>query len=322
MTFNYKCYILLKNKKEKIIKPLFRYIGGKTNLKDKLILSFNLILNKQKFDRYEEWFAGGLGSFLSIYELLKSNKIKNILLNDINNNLISLYQNIYENKSLKILLEYSKIEKEFHSKIKYSTYNLHKKNDKNQIKEELTQARDYFKLIVKRFNQCNDYFEKSYLLIFLQNHSFNGIYRENLKGEYNTPFNWEAKKINLDILKLKLNDIFHCFHNFNIEFSAIDFEKIKKSDALLYLDPPYLNQDISENKYSKDLFGIDKQIKLIEKIQDYSFIYSNHYDDRIIKEFSKFNTLEIINRKNTISSSNESRKNDKKEILLTNLLIK
>ena len=91
---------------------------------------------------------------------------------------------------------------------------------------------------------------------------------------------------------------------------------------MLYLDPPYLNQDISENKYSKDLFGIDKQIKLIEKIQDYSFIYSNHYDDRIIKEFSKFNTLEIINRKNTISSSNESRKNDKKEILLTNLLIK
>jgi site-specific DNA-adenine methylase len=202
------------------------------------------------------------------------------------------------------------------------TYNLNKIKDKEIIKLKLINARDFYKSIVNKFNISTDEFEKSYLLIFLQNHCFNGIYRENLKGEYNTPFNWEAKKIDKDKLTKKMIDIYSCFKQFNIAFSSVDFELIEKRDALIYLDPPYLNQDISENKYSKDLFGIEKQIKLINKIQDYSFIYSNHYDDRIIQKFSKFNTLEIINRKNTISSSNESRKNDKKEILITNLLIK
>jgi DNA adenine methylase len=302
--------------------PLFRFVGGKTFLKNKLIEKFNLILSKKSFNRYEEWFAGGLGSFFAICEILKENNIKDVLLNDINSNLIMLYKNIYNNRIEELITQYMYIENEFHSTIPIETYNLNKIKDKEIIKLKLINARDFYKSIVNKFNISTDEFEKSYLLIFLQNHCFNGIYRENLKGEYNTPFNWEAKKIDKDKLTKKMIDIYSCFKQFNIAFSSVDFELIEKRDALIYLDPPYLNQDISENKYSKDLFGIEKQIKLINKIQDYSFIYSNHYDDRIIQKFSKFNTLEIINRKNTISSSNESRKNDKKEILITNLLIK
>ena len=216
-----------------------------------------------------------------------------------------------------LINQYMIIEDEFHLNIPTETYSLHKSRDKDLIKSKLIKARDFYKTIVKKFNNSNNEFEKSYLLIFLQNHSFNGIYRENLKGEYNTPFNWEAKRVNKANLTSKMNNIYNCFKQFNITFSSVDFMLMKESDSLIYLDPPYLNDGISENKYNKSSFNLVNQIELINKIQNYSFIYSNHYDDRLIDEFTGWDNLELIVRKNTVSSSLESRKVDKKEVLIT-----
>lgn len=301
--------------------PLFRFVGGKTFLKQKLEDKINFILSKKSFSRYEEWFAGGLGSFFAVCNILKENNIKDILLNDINSNLIILYKNIYNNRIEELINKYMHIENQFHLSIPIETYSLNKIKDKEIIKLNLVNARDFYKSIVKQFNISLDEFEKSYLLIFLQNHCFNGIYRENLKGEYNTPFNWEAKKIDRNRLTKKMLDIYNCFKQFNITFSSVDFELIEKSapNTLIYLDPPYLNKDVAENKYNKNIFTFNKQVELINKIQDYSFIYSNHYDDRLIDEFCGWSSLDVVSRKNTISSSVESRKIDKKEVLITKL---
>lgn len=50
------------------MKPLFAYVGGKTFLKNKLVECLKLILNNNNFKSYEEWFAGGLGSFFAVSE--------------------------------------------------------------------------------------------------------------------------------------------------------------------------------------------------------------------------------------------------------------
>lgn len=301
--------------------PLFRFVGGKTFLKPKLEEKINFILSKKSFSRYEEWFAGGLGSFLAVCNILKENNIKDILLNDINSNLIVLYKSIYNNRIEELMNKLMQVEDEFQSSITIETYGLNKIKDKEIIKAKLVNSRDYYKSIVNQFNTSLDEFEKSYLLIFLQNHCFNGIYRENLKGEYNVPFNWEAKKIDRNRLTKKMFDIYNCFKQFNITFSSVDFELIEKSDTktLIYLDPPYLNKDVAENKYNKNIFTFNKQIELINKIQDYTFIYSNHYDERLIDEFSGWSSLDVITRKNIISSSVESRQIDKKEVLITKI---
>lgn len=302
------------------VKPLFAYVGGKTFLKNKLIEKIEFVLKNSKIEVYEEWFAGGLGSFFAVCKTLKDNNIKNVLLNDINNKLISLYSNIYSGNSRNIIKEYMILEEAFHSKIPVETYNRHKTKDKEILKLELIQARDYYKSIVNKFNSSEDNFEQSVYLIFLQNHCFNGIYRENQKGEYNTPFNWEARKITEDLINKKITDVENCFTHFNIKFSSLDFEELNVNrNSLIYLDPPYLNEGIGENKYNKNSFNLNKQIKLINKIKDNDFIYSNHLDKRIFEQFTPESEFQFdyINRKNIISASAESRKNDKVELLIT-----
>lgn len=301
------------------VKPLFAYVGGKTFLKNKLVEKIEIILNKSKIEVYEEWFAGGLGSFFAVCKTLKDHHIKTVFLNDINEKLISLYSNIYSGNGDKIIKEYMILENKFHSKIPLLTYNRHTTKDKELLKFELLEARDYYKNVVDNFNKSEDSFEQSVYLIFIQNHCFNGIYRENQKGEYNTPFNWEARKVTEELISKKISDIENCFKNFNITFTSLDFEEMKiNKNSLIYLDPPYLNEASGENKYNKNSFNLNKQINLINKIKDHDFIYSNHLDKRIIEEFKPEEnySFDYINRKNTISSSAESRKNDKVELLI------
>lgn len=303
------------------MKPLFSYVGGKTFLKNKLVECLKIILDNNNFKFYEEWFAGGLGSFFALSDTLMEYKIKDILLNDINKNLIYLYSYIYNGSSEKIINEYIKIENEFHSFINKDIKEIDRLKNKDLFKEKLMPARDFYKSIVLLFNSSNNYFDKAVYLIFLQNHCFNGIYRENQKGQYNTPFNWEARLVTKEIVSEKINNILNCFSNFKIEFSAVDFSQIKESNSVIYLDPPYLNKNNNENSYHKESFGLDRQIELLEKIKNYKYIYSNHNDERIRNYFNNnlFNNnliIETVNRKNIISASSESRKNDKVEILV------
>ena len=155
--------------------------------------------------------------------------------------------------------------------------------------------------------------------MFLQKHSFNGIYRENGKGEYNSPFNWSEKIINEDYIK-NLYNLNHLFNKFKINFTNISFEDIEYSrNMLVYLDPPYINLDIQENSYNKNRFGLIEQKKLIQLIKNSTFIYSNHNHQDILNEFNvqkiTINT-EIISRRNLISAKADSRKNKKEELLI------
>lgn len=301
------------------VKPLFRYIGGKSFLKDKLEEKIELVLKNECITKYEEWFSGGLGSFFAICNKLKEYKIKEVLLNDINKKLISVYKNIYYGNGENLIFEYMKIENEFQKTIPKNTYLLHKVKDKDLIKINLTNSRDYYKKIVNLFNQTNDNFFQAVYLIFLQNHSFNGIYRENQKGDYNTPFNWEAKKIKEELISNRIKNIENCFKDFNITFLNVDFtELIENKNSVVYLDPPYINNGMGENKYNKTAFNFEKQMQLIDKIKELNFIYSNHFDERILNKFNDFGNIDVekVFRKNIISASKESRKNDKVEILV------
>lgn len=302
------------------VRPLFAYVGGKTFLKEKLNEKILYVLNHKKITSYEEWFSGGLGSFFAVCGTLIDYKIKKIVLNDINTKLISLYSNISEGKGNQIIKEYMILENEFYNNIPSISINRHKTKEKDILKLELVEARDYYKKIVEKFNKSTDSFEQSVYLIFLQNHCFNGIYRENNSGNYNTPFNWEAKKITEEIISKKINDVFDCFKNFDITFKSCDFENLEiNPNSLIYLDPPYLNNGIGENKYNKNTFVLNKQITLIEKIKDTDFIYSNHYDDRLVNLFepNDLYSIDLVKRRNIISSSADSRGEQKIEVLIS-----
>ncbi len=302
------------------VTPLFKYIGGKTWLKERLNKEVDDILNKNKdIDTYIEPFAGGLGAFLGIYETLLKHNIKTVIINDINHKLVNFYNTI-KNDSDKLIKEYIHLEESFASKIPEHAFKLHKIKDKIEIKSLLEDAYRYYIEVRNSFNNNIDNIKSAAALLFLQHHCFNGIYRENSKGGYNTPFNWEIRIVTEAKIRDKVLAVLGVFNSFNITFTSGSFENVDYSkNALYYLDPPYINEvEALENSYNKDVFNIDSQLKLINLIKDTKFLYSNHDNNILIEAFKNIQNIDIINvpRKNIISASKDSRKNDKIEILV------
>jgi DNA adenine methylase Dam len=310
--------------KQQNTSPLFKYIGGKSWLKNELTMAVDRVLSlNPTVDTYVEPFAGGLGAFLGVADTLLKHNIKKIVLNDINVKLIQFYNNVYSCSDV-LIEKYMEIENAYSKTIPNIFFSYDKKTDKQLIKDALIPASQYFNQIRNSFNVEQDPIMNSAYLLFLQTHCFNGIYRENSKGGYNTPYNWDSRIISEEKTREKIDSILNLFNQFEIEFSTGSYADIDYSlNALYYLDPPYLNEEnIIENAYSKGGFNIVQQENLIDKIANTLFIYSNHNSKILIDMFNDkgINTfIKYIPRKNIISASTESRKVDKIEILINKI---
>jgi DNA adenine methylase len=277
----------LKKEEMIILKPFLRWAGGKTWL----LKDINNYL-PEKFNNYYEPFLGGG----SVYIYLKSTgKIQNdAFLSDRNTELINAY-NVIKNESSKlieILKEY-KNEKEFY-------YFLRNQKYSNNI-------------------------QKAAQFIFLNRTSFNGIYRVNLKGEYNVPFGFKEYKILFDFDNLlKLKDKFQ-----DASFISCDFEetleKVQKND-LVFLDPPYTvaHENNGFIKYNQKIFAWEDQerlagyIELIKAKQAY-FILTNAVHFNINNLFQKVGAKYILNRYSVIGGKGAKRE-EISEYIFTNCL--
>jgi len=155
-------------------------------------------------------------------------------------------------------------------------------SDKNEALIETYECiRDDVDRVIKYLEQCKNTHEDYYRIrneiydcpysragqfIFLNQTSFNGIYRVNLKGKYNVPYGGTGKTF-LD--KQALTDASTAL--VNAELRSQDFEegfsRISAND-LVFIDPPYT---VSHNnngfiKYNQTLFSIDDQHRLSEYI--------------------------------------------------------
>ena len=167
---------------------------------------------------------------------------------------------------------------------------------------------------------------KSIYFYFLMKSGYNGVYRENKKGEFNVPFG-RKEKINFDAENLKfiaekLKKV--KFYNYDyIEF----FNMLKKmnvlKDAFIYFDPPYIPEEkvISKKQelYTSKTFEHNEFVNYIKQINTNKLLISmseSKKADKIYKDFKKYKVDEImrtINTKKIIKST---------EILYSNYTIK
>lgn len=306
---------------------LFNWIGGKKWLSKELNEIYNQALENKEVNTYIEPFSGGLGSFFSTLETLQNYNIENYILNDVNETIISIYKQIKDDYS-KLFDDYWEIEMDYASTVPTEALYLHKMKDKDKIKVLLLKSRDFYNKEKKIFNELKFTDLKKSLahFLFLSQHSFNGVYRENSKGYFNTPYNWEAgiliKENRIKAFK-EYKDIFNSinvtFYNKNA-FELID-DFIDNKNVMFYLDPPYLNEGTGENKYNKDHFGIDEQKELLSKITKMnSVVFSNHYLDIFI-DFCNDNDFYYreVFRSNLINSDPLKRGSKVSEILAVKL---
>jgi len=273
--------------------PFMKWVGGKRGLLKQLLPLF-----PQEFKNYHEPFLGGGAVFFELYSLgyLKDKKV---YLSDINSELINTY-NVVKNNPID-LISNLEIYKEKHSKDFYYEIRALDREDGFLKISELERA--------TRF-------------IYLNKTCFNGLYRVNKKGYFNTPIgsyknpNIADKDTILSASSALQNAVIT-----NQSFTKV-IENSDKDD-LVYFDPPYypLNVTSSFTAYDSNCFLEDAQFGLFKMFDTLSdaevkVLHSNS-DTTFIKDLYKKYNINLVTANRFINSKSNGR-GKINEVLISN----
>lgn len=300
-----------------ISKPILKWVGGKTQIKDKLITDFPVEINN-----YREAFLGGGSVLLTVLSYVKNGIIKvhgNIYAYDLNEPLIYIYKNIqmYHNELYDVM---QNIITDFNE-----CGNGEINRTPTNIEEAKISKENYYYWIRSEYNKLCSSDKKSILgsamFIFLNKTCFRGVFRVGPKG-FNVPY---GHYNNPEIINKEHLEGIHTLIQ-NVVFECCDFNtsltKVEPND-FVYLDPPYAPEtDSSFVGYTENGFGIENHnnlFKLIHILTDTNkkLMLSNADVSLVRENFTneKYNTLSIL-CKRSINSKKPGAK--AKEVIIKN----
>jgi len=274
--------------KNKLIRPVIKWVGGKRQIIKQIAPYI-----PPTFSTYYEPFLGGGAVLLALQP-------KKAVVNDINSELMNLYVVIKDNvEDLITDLKKHKNEADYF----YQIRELDRQKDKYQ---NLTPI------------------QRASRIIYLNKTCYNGLFRVNKTGEFNTPFG-HYKNPNI-VNGATLRAVSDYFNTAEIDFFCGDFgeslQKVKKDD-FVYLDPPYdpLSDTANFTGYSRGGFGQIEQIRLKELCdrlneKKVKFLLSNSATD-FIKELYQEYRIEVVQASRLINSKADKR-GEINELLIMN----
>lgn len=233
-------FFLIYNKK---IKPVLKWVGGKRQL-------LNEIRNYYPFNtgvtKYAEPFIGG-GAVL--FDILNNYDLKECYINDINRDLINFYK-VLKDDVFSLIEELYMIKNDYEKLIDIKS----RKGYYNKMRFEYN---SFF------FEDCN-IIRRAAIFLFLNKICFNGLYRVNKNGLFNTP----VGKCKTNFLNFDFDNIFlvsEKLKNVNImngQYSIL--EDFVDDCTFVYLDPPYRKLPGKSNfiQYSEFVFSDYDQVEL------------------------------------------------------------
>lgn len=240
------------------------------------------------YSRYLEPFMGSAKLFFSI-------NTNEALLSDINKELVETFNQI--------------------KKSPLAVYNI--------LKEYKVSKAEYYK--VRSLNpNCLGANQRAARFIFLNKLCFNGLYRTNLKGDFNVPYSGQNKfDIESEYEAIKESSK-------KLKYAKIicgDFEQIikqsVKSNDFVYLDPPYAvsNRRIF-NQYGPQTFGINDLNRLSRLLSHIDkkgafFLLSYAYCSEALEIFNTWNIKKKFTQRNIAGFSRHRRK--AAELLISNI---
>lgn len=254
-------------------RAFLKWAGGKYSLVDDI--RARLMRASQHADTLVEPFVGAGSVFLNT-------QFKHYILNDINVDLINLYNELKRSPD------------EFIS-------------DAKKLFVELNNHPEAYYEYRVQFNQSRDISERAMLFLYMNRHGYNGLCRYNLKGIFNVPFGkykrpYFPEKEMYFFAEKAQQATFTC-----LDYADV-FKLVPVDNAVVYCDPPYvpLSKTASFTSYAKGGFNLDDQANLANLAEQSAFenntpvLISNHDTVWTRKIYSQA-MLDQIQVKRTIS---------------------
>lgn len=269
--------------------PFLKWAGGKSQLLEKLKARA-----PKEYEVYYEPFIGGGALLLEL-------RPQRAVIGDINEQLINIYLQLKEAPKNVIDavkdIEYVTCDKDYYIEVRQSF------NDK---------------IIAKELDA-----ETAGMMIWINKHCFNGLYRVNKKGLFNVPYNNNTRANSID--EENLNEIGEYLRTSDISINCADFETVcanaGKGD-FVYFDSPYvpISDTASFTDYTKDGFSLEDHKRLAALFRELDrkgakVMLSNH-DVPLVHELYKGYNIETIDVRRNINSNAQKRTG--KEVIVTN----
>ena len=287
---------MAKRKLNKLVSPVVKWVGGKRQLLKNIEKHLPQKVYDGKTTYYEPFIGGGA--------LLFYLQPKKAVINDTNEELVNLYRVIKKNPE--DLIE----------------------DLKRHINEE-----EYFYEIRgldrdrEAYKALSDV-ERASRIIYLNKTCYNGLFRVNSSGEFNTPFG-RYKNPNI-INDITIRAIHNYFSNNDVKILNTDFSKVLdgiSSSSFVYFDPPYdpVSDSANFTGYTKGGFGREEQIRLKNLCDHLSamnvdFLLSNSSTEFINTLYKKYK-ISHISANRAVNSKAEKR-GAVKEVLVHNYELK
>ncbi len=260
-------------RKNKLVMPVVKWVGGKRQLLPTLTP-----LLPDRFTTYCEPFLGG-GAMLFWRQPQRA------IVNDVNSDLIHMYETIRDNVEGLIL------ELEKHKNESAHFYEV-RDWDRNREKYAALSS-----------------IEKAARIIYLNKTCYNGLFRVNNAGEFNTPFgNYKNPNI---VNAPTLRAVSSYFQKAEITFLCRDYTEVLAEiprGTFVYLDPPYdpISDTSNFTGYSRGGFCRDDQIRLRECCDDLTqrgikFMLSNSATDFIRDQYAAYH-ITVVKAKRAVNS--------------------
>lgn len=275
-------------KNNKLALPFVKWVGGKRQLLNEIEKHI-----PEQFSRYYEPFVGGGAVLFHVQP-------KNAVINDSNEELVNLYNIIKESPEelIEDLKKYKNEEKYF-----YEVRGIDREKEK------------YLEL---------SNIQRASRIIFLNKTCYNGLFRVNSSGEFNSPFG-RYKNPNI-VNDVTIKAVGNYLSKNDIQILNTDYEKslskIRKG-AFVYFDPPYdpISDSSSFTGYTKNGFDRTEQERLkkvCDKLNDkgVKFLLSNSSTEFIRDLYKDYNIFSI-KAKRAINSKGNGR-GETTEVLVKN----
>lgn len=271
--------------KDRSAAPVLKWVGGKRQ-----------ILGEIKryipggFGTYHEPFLGG-GAVLFALQPARA------MVNDINAELMNVYAVIRDDIEglIESLEEHERAYKE-HRKPSEYFYSIRELDRDRAVYSALTPL------------------QKASRILFLNKTCFNGLFRVNRAGQFNTPFG-KYKRPNIVNGKM-LRAVSGYFNGADIDFSCEDFEVVLEAasrEDFVYLDPPYdpLSDTSSFTGYDRGGFDAEEQARLSRVCRrlderGVKFLLSNSATE-LIRELYRGFRMEIIKARRAVNARGDGR---------------